>query len=76
LRAGLKSQPRVQEITLLDRFDDRWVGAFEFQGCNPVSMQDNLIIDPKAEIFNENLKMQRNSVNDCFPFCLVGLFDY
>src|ERR1700722_11543103 len=33
LSAGIKSQPRVQEITLLDRFDDRRVGAFEFQGC-------------------------------------------
>src|SRR5712664_4881592 len=39
LLAGVKPQPGVQQITLLDRFDDRRVGAFEFQGCNPFSMQ-------------------------------------
>ena len=32
LRAGIKPQPRVQEVTLLDRFDDRRVGAFEIHG--------------------------------------------
>jgi hypothetical protein len=32
LRAGKKSQPRIQEIALLDRFDDRGVGALKIQG--------------------------------------------
>jgi hypothetical protein len=32
LRAGVKPQPRVQEITLLDRLDDRRFGALKFQG--------------------------------------------
>src|SRR6185437_8141116 len=35
LRAGIEPQPRVQKITLLDRFDDRWPGALEFQGGSP-----------------------------------------
>jgi hypothetical protein len=39
LLTGIKPQPGVQEITLLDRFDDRRVGAFKFHGCNPFSLQ-------------------------------------
>src|SRR6202163_5157114 len=43
LLAGIKPQPGIQQVPLLDRFDDRRVGAFEFQGCNPFSMQSRTI---------------------------------
>jgi hypothetical protein len=33
--ARVKTQPRVQEITLPDRLDDRWSGAFEIQNDVP-----------------------------------------
>jgi hypothetical protein len=32
-----------------------------------------LTIDPDAEIFHENPELQRNTVNDFFPSCPVGL---
>jgi hypothetical protein len=33
-----------------------------------------LTIDPEAEIFHENPRLQRNTVNDFFPRCPAGLF--
>jgi hypothetical protein len=30
-------------------------------------------IDPETEIFHENPRLQRNTVNDCFPRCPASL---
>jgi len=40
LLAGVKPQPGVQEIPLLDRFDDLRVGAFKFHRCNPFQIHN------------------------------------
>ncbi len=47
LRGGKKPQPRVQKITLSDRFDDRRVGALEVQGFK--SNIDNKTSEPSTE---------------------------
>jgi hypothetical protein len=49
LLTGIKPQPGVQEITLLDRFDDRRVGAFKFHGCNPFSNANHRTIGFRRE---------------------------
>jgi hypothetical protein len=44
LRARIKAEPRVQEVTLLDRLHDRGFGALEFQGKKSV-------LDARRQIF-------------------------
>ena len=52
LIAGIEPQPGVEQISLLDRFDDRGVRALEIQGCiqcrNPISVLNTLALDRSA----------------------------
>src|SRR6202035_4146042 len=66
LRGGKKPQPRVQEITLLDRFDDRRIGADKFQDADirPAKPPN---FHAKAKRFGEGGLLAENNVNDCFP---------
>ena len=49
-RAGVNSQPPVQEITLPDRFHHRSFGALKLQGSNPRPQRD---MNQSGEIFYE-----------------------
>jgi hypothetical protein len=48
---------------LLDRFDDRWPGAFKFQGGNSwlSKSRDHA---PEGKILHESARLQQNTVND------------
>ena len=70
LFACVKPQPGVEQVPLLDRFDDRWVGAFEIHGCNPFSICITIKTPnhrAEGEIFDESAGMRRNTVNVGFP---------
>jgi hypothetical protein len=66
LFAGIEPQPCVQQIPLLDRFDDRGVGALEFQGCNPTPNAKYPSIGLRREFL---VKMQ-----DCVETPLMAAF--
>ena len=50
LLARVKTQPRVQEITLPDRFDDRRSGAFKFQNEYPRRIQSARMMSDTGKV--------------------------
>ena len=67
LVAGIKPQPGVQQVALLDRFDDRSVGRFRNSKAAIPAYVNRAMMRPEAEIFYESARLQQNTVNDGFP---------
>jgi hypothetical protein len=76
LIAGIWPQPGVEQISLLDRFDDRGVRALKIQSCNiqscnPISKQPTFGLSRKFSV--KRPQVHGNTVNGCFAPGLVAL---